>query len=278
MRWANDQRLLVSTRRYRKRGRWFSATRLTAIDRDGSNKISALVHSTISRQGAGGEVKTTRGDDLLYVMPSDPNHVVVAANFDQPGFPSVYRVNINTGRRKKILDSVWPVRTWVADPNGKVRLGYGLHGRTIEIIYRSAEPDAYWSTLWEYGLAEGPGPTPVAFWPRPEQLLVSAPHNGRTAVFRADVSGAAPELNLLKASDKYDLVPRALLAPNSGNIFGIYMAGADKHLFLEPGAAKIQRVLAKEMPDTFNYIVGASDNLKRYVAFSANGTIPGRYY
>jgi len=278
VRWANDQLLLVSTRRYRKHGRWFATTRLTAIDRDGNNKIESLVRSAISRQGNGGEVRTNRGDDLLHILPNEPDYVVVAADFDDPGFPSVYRVNINTGRRQRILESIWPIRTWVADPTGNVRLGQGLHRRKMEIIYRSAEPNAYWSTLWEYDLAEGPGPSPVAFWPRPDQLLISAPHNGRNAVFRADVSGPTPELNLLKASDKYDLVPRALLHPGDGNILGVYMAGADKHLFIKPEATKIQRVLEKEMPETFNYIVSASNNLKRYVAFSANGTIPGRYY
>lgn len=41
-------------------------------------------------------------DGVISLMPTEPDEILVETDFDSPGFPSVYRVNLKTGKRDRV--------------------------------------------------------------------------------------------------------------------------------------------------------------------------------
>ncbi len=274
VRWANDTRLLVSTRKYRRHKNWYSERKIIAINSDGSDQISLLS----PRHGRGSiEHRSNVRDTVLDPLRFDPAHILLAADLDEPGYPSVYRVNVNTGVRNKIVKHQRPVGHWLTDQYGHVRAGFGITGTRVKVLYRrTLESD--WRIAWEYDLADGEGVTPISFHNTPQLMYVTAQHQGRTALFRADMNSVPPKMTLVMASPKYDLAPHILWSPDQHRLAGIYLAGSNKNIFFDKKVAALQRKVDVELSATYNYISSLSHNNRRFIVYAANSKVPGRYY
>ncbi|MCZ6537929.1 MAG: hypothetical protein O6838_08570, partial [Gammaproteobacteria bacterium] len=82
-------------------------------------------------------------------LPNDDDHILVQRRGNRPAFPDVYRMNIRSGKLKKITRNKNDVLTWMTDNNGVVRVGISTGPVTedlnYEVIYR-ADDNSPWET------------------------------------------------------------------------------------------------------------------------------------
>ena len=57
-------------------------------------------------------------DSIVSFLPDDPEHVLIELDLDVANLPSVYKINVNTGRKSRITKGKMSVRSWMADRQG----------------------------------------------------------------------------------------------------------------------------------------------------------------
>ena len=88
--------------------------------------------------------------DILWLPRDGSNQILVSAQNsvfkdDQEFWPSIYRVDVTTGKKKKILAGKGDVLEWGADQNGNIRVGYGYNDthQTSYVLYRKTNDDSF---------------------------------------------------------------------------------------------------------------------------------------
>jgi dipeptidyl aminopeptidase/acylaminoacyl peptidase len=131
-RWAGDGRILISIGfEDTLDGEDIWVTRLVKFD------LASGEYQFVGKQAQGAE-----GDDVLYVAP-DGSYLLLSIQRTVYDYPSVYKVDLQTGSMKlvvKAMDNVWE---WYADQKGVVRFGYWFQGRKTKIYYRSTENEEF---------------------------------------------------------------------------------------------------------------------------------------
>ena len=272
-RWANDERLLVSESRFgREFGQKLLLTQLIGVNRDGALRV--VLTKPYGRRALL-EWLATRQDDVIDMLPHDREHILIAADYDKIQYPSVYRINVYKRWRERIVPYREPIRDWITDRQGRVRIGFGVDKTNLSVITREAD-GADWRTLWHYDMNAQTGPTPIGFGNDPNTLYLRADHNGKDAVFKADLRTRPPRLTLLKASATRDV--GASLITLSHKVAGMYFAGAqDKHLFWDPELTRLQDRIDAARPQFSNFIISISTNGEHFVVASARANTPIEY-
>ena len=290
-RWANDERLLLSETRSRRvwladnqrlrttrirqqaeTDRRTKLTRLVGLNRDGS-KRTALTNPHVKRSRK--SWIASNADHVINLLPQDHNHVLLAADLDEFQFPTVYRMNIYNGSRQRVVAHRPPIRDWMTDRQGQVRIGSTLE--QTKVIFETRDHDgAPWRVLWRYDLNTESGPIPIGFGDDPNILYVRAGHQGRDAVFAADLRIHPPRLTLLQASPTRDV--GAVLIGHSNKIVGLYFAGAqDRYIFWDSKHTQLQRTIDGALPQFRNFIVSMSASGEQFIVASFNPQTPTRY-
>ena len=84
-------------------------------------------------------------------LGDDPDHILMAFEKETFGeYPGVYKVNVDTGRFKRVLSSRTGIQSWEADDNGVPRIGRGTlnNGKEKMIIFDPATDK--WDSYEEY--------------------------------------------------------------------------------------------------------------------------------
>lgn len=113
--WANEKTLIVSIRFASKRYRTDTTeTRLVAIDIDGEEVVQRELVKP--RRGAISDDHVSQfQDNVVSFLPDDPEHILIALDLDIANMPSVYKLNVNTGRRSRVTKGKLSIRDWMAD-------------------------------------------------------------------------------------------------------------------------------------------------------------------
>jgi hypothetical protein len=183
--WVNEKTLLVSIVFAAKRYRTDTTeTRLLAIDIDGDEPVQRQVVKTKRGMYDDGHVSQFQ-DSIVSFLPDDPEHVLIELDLDVANLPSVYKINVNTGRKSRITKGKMSVRSWMADRQGNLRLGEALSYKTGEAAIRvRIGDDDKWHKMFEFNALEEPGIAPLGFAKDPNILYYSAYQNGMT---RSDI-------------------------------------------------------------------------------------------
>ena len=137
-RFANNERVVCSIRSYiipksaaanipgtlAFRGGRIVATRLLAVNVDGSKQVQ-LIKQKRSRIGGQLEWIDPVQDKIVSWLPEEPDQIMVALAREDRTSPSVYRLNINTNRLKKVQGFRKGIFGWGADRNGRIIHGFG---------------------------------------------------------------------------------------------------------------------------------------------------------
>jgi dienelactone hydrolase len=154
-RWATDTRLLCSFRGMNKHNFVYAVTRLAGVDADGKN-MHVLVQGNDSAQGQ-------YQDRIINWNPGPKDTVLIEAdeglsesqiasgahvygNVGTHAEPAVFELNVVTGGLHMRQPARAPIRHWIADKHGQVRLGWGFSGTTISYIAR-LDGDSEWRRL-----------------------------------------------------------------------------------------------------------------------------------
>jgi len=275
--WANNERLLVSIIFASHRdGIPLMETRLLAVNYDGSDPKN-MVKLDYTQSGTEQHESQFR-DDVIDFLLDDEKHVLVGADLDKPGAPSVYRINIYTGKRKRIQSARAPISDWMTDWQGRLRIGSGYKDTDFSIFLKDPK-GRKWRMVWDYKIFEDPAIEPLAFDADPNILYVRYPHKDKDAIFTVDVSKRNLKKKLVFSVPEYDVNGSLLISPKTHKILGVtYLTDRGKIHYWDETAQAFQDKIDKALPTTRNRIISMSRDENRYIVYASSMVQPGIYY
>lgn len=295
-RWANDTRLVCGLREMinaPKGGFVFESTRLAAVDADGKN--SKLLMQELGT--APGEFLGQFQDNVIDWHPSKPNTILVASAENQLDartrsalqsgggslgsaigeFPAVYELDINSGEMRLHSHAREPIRTFVTDGHGEVRFGWGYFGNSAEIEYYVRTSAAnQWRLLFKRD-ALSARLDPVATCPdTPDCAYAFGPAEGRTALWRMDLTGAAPP-KLEFAHPAVD-VPSASIGPDHQLLGVTYETDRPFFYATDSKVKQLIDAVRPALPDAFIRVADSTRDNRLFVLFVTSDIDAGTYY
>ncbi|GAA4874608.1 S9 family peptidase [Ferrimonas pelagia] len=273
--WANDETILfgVGTTRH-QRGVKYSVTRLQVMTLGKDDEP----RNAIRLRNIQGSQLPQLADGVISLLPDEPDHILINLALDVANHPSVYKLDLNSGRVHRVLRAKSDIYTWVADRQGRIRIGLGRSDTEMFVRLYDEGGDNY-RILWEYELFNAPEIDVLGFDLNPNILYLRAEHEGRYAVFRADVSQAEPEMTLFYSHPDYDIDGGLVYSPKTGKAVGIRHGidgnGID---YWDSDYQMLQASLDETLPDHHNRILAETRGLRRYILFSSSESDPGHYY
>jgi len=276
--WVNEKTLLVSIVFAAKRYRTDTTeTRLLAIDIDGDEPVHRQVVKTRRGVYDNGRVSQFQ-DSVVSFLPDDPEHVLIELDLDVANLPSVYKVNVNTGRKSRITKGKMSVRSWMADRQGNLRLGEALSYKTGEAAIRvRIGDDDKLHKMFEFNALEEPGITPLGFAKDPNFLYYNAYQNDKKALFKIHLP--SKKTTLVFADDDYDVDGSLIYSKKTNDVIGINHSNSeDGRIYWNDSRVDFQKSLNKALPDSDVYLVDFSRDENIYLLYTENDYTPGMYY
>jgi dipeptidyl aminopeptidase/acylaminoacyl peptidase len=279
--WVNNNRLVVSTHFPSiTRGYASVETRSMAMDADGGNIVSMVPPPRDKSIKLLPQIQ----DRIIDWMPEDGHHVLMSIVEDYQAFaPTVFSVDVDTGKRTQVLGPRRGIWTWITDRQHQVRVGVKQDDAQIEVIARDPNSDN-WRTLWRYEALGDQEVTPLAFGKDPQLLYVMAPFEGKRALYTArldqlDAKGV-PKMTLLVASDQRDLGGTLKISRQTGELqaFGVADMGDAAQMFWTEPLKELARGIDQALPGRFNEIHGFSDDGNRYIVASSGNGVPDQIF
>lgn len=272
--WANNETLLVSAdypvSRY---GVKYTETRLLKVKADGSDSATSVIKPKSNERYA--QIQ----NNIIDILPDEPNHILMAIDLKVPNQPDVYKINLESERIRHLeYRGKSHIYGWMTDQQHRLRLGFGRDETTI--FYRLYDLETKkWRNIWEYEIFDAPDISPLGFGLNPNELYIRADHNGRYAIFKVDVSKQNLPRELVYADPNYDIEGSLIYSRKTKDVIGVYHGEANNaKVFFADEYAQFQKALNKAIPDAYNNISSFSGDEQKYILFSSNPTTPGAYY
>jgi hypothetical protein len=151
--WGNDDVLLINIGTVDAKGLKKHTNRLYKYDLNTDKKISLLVKPKESHK----ERLTQIQDQIVSIMPSEPDKILMAINFDHRDRFSLYEVNIRTKQRTRLRKFRGSIVDWFADQQGNPRIGTDIDEDVddTKISYKLFSKEGKFErVLWSYELFE----------------------------------------------------------------------------------------------------------------------------
>jgi dipeptidyl aminopeptidase/acylaminoacyl peptidase len=273
--WVSNQRLVVSVHYPSHRSHVDDVeSRLTAIDRDGQNRLMLDEPG-----GFGGNRNGQFQDRVVDWLPEDGHHLLLQVNRAYgDGAPDVVRLNVDTGRRLVVQSRMRDVRGWIADRAHRVRVGVRQDGTQVEVLFCDPDGD-HWRTGWSYTLFSGESVRPLGFGSDPNLLYLVHEHEGRRQAEVVDLRDAALTPKTLIAGLGPWQGGDLLLDPVTGQAIGLSGTQSESAAasFWDPSAQALARAVDAALPGRVNRLLGFSADGMRYLVFSSGNGLPGEY-
>ncbi|WP_096086201.1 alpha/beta hydrolase family protein [Agaribacterium haliotis] len=223
-------------------------------------------------------------DRIVSTLPEKPNHILMQLDLKTPGLPAVYEINLNKKRaKKKAQRTMSNVRRWMADRQGRVRLGIaqsahkGERDREISIQVLNLENND-WFTLWSYKQFEQPPITPLGFAADPNVLYYKADHNGYAAIFKIDIRAENKQGELVFAAEDNDVAGALIYSPLSNDAIGTHHGDGNGWTYWDENYNRLQAMIDKALPERFNVMESFSDDETRLIVSSQKSGMPKHFY
>lgn len=250
----------------------FPASRLVALDVDGS-----AVRVLFQNAGAGDRAisHAQYQDRIVAWLPDDPHHVLIELTDRDGIFPSVYRVDVDSGTAQLEVRPRAPIIDWIADHEGVVRFGYGFRGTTALYVVRAGPLDS-WRTLEQFQRFTRARFDPLAFGASPNHLYVMAPEGQRAAIWQLDLD-RANDMHLVFSRPEVD-VDALIEWPTDWHVAGFqYQTDRPYIHYIDPQAEAVEGMLDQKLPGTYHRVVDATPDGSRLVVMSSSDVVPPRY-
>jgi len=282
-RFATDTRVLCSFRSMgSESGVIFAVARLVAIDADGRN-MKVLVQNSRVAQGQ-------FQDRVLHWHPGSPATVLIEAdeglsqetlttgaaiigNVGTHGLPAVYELNVVSGTLRMRQHAREPIRHWIADAKGQVRLGWGQQGATRS-YYAHLDGDSQWRRLAKFEIfSANHGFEPIAISrDDPNKAYAIADSGGRAALWLIDLKDKDEPL-LVFADPGVDVdMP---LRGRDAQLVGVYYETAYPNVFyLDDREQAISAAVRKAKGGQFTFVIDGTADGNLYLLRSESDTAP----
>jgi dipeptidyl aminopeptidase/acylaminoacyl peptidase len=265
--WATNTRLLCGLRAIAsERGYLFPVTRLVAVDADGKN-MRVLMQGSREAQGQYEDriINWNPGRADTVLIEADEgmsesqlaNNVQVYGNVGTHGLPAVFELNVVTGRLGLLQHAREPIRHWVTDQRGQVRLGSGYSEGTVT-FWVHLDGDQNWRRMIKFEIfSREKHFTPLAISAEdPNQAYAIGPSEGHDALWLIDLKDK-DEPKLLFSHPLVD-VAHPVLARDSRFIGARYDNGYPMMYYADGHIEAMMRGFQKLNPGQFSAIVESS--------------------
>ena len=127
---SNDEIVISSTiveknTRGRKKGFLREWRLLNVSDKKNNKFLSYPVNLMVANQPA----------SLVHILPDDDEHILISYPDKKGIYPSVFKVNVNSGKQEKIIAAQKPINNWLVNSKGQILMGYGsVDGKTKLLV------------------------------------------------------------------------------------------------------------------------------------------------
>lgn len=279
VRWANDQRILISLRTSSsERGLVFGESRLIAMDADKPSPMKNLYEPNQETLSKYPGWQSQFQDNIICQKASEPDQIYVSVDRDKPNSPSVYKVNVNNGRFKRVTRNRGYISDWYTDRDCNVRISEHYNDDTRRVYYKvlDTKTDA-WVDAWSYTVLDEAPITPLGFGGNPNELYLLADHEGYRAIFLANLAEPNFPKKLIHSIPGKDVSGQLIYSERLKDVVGIYLSYTEGFFWNEEFKA-LQAGIDKGIPDSSNFIFDTSANERRYLVYSRSTKNPGLIY
>jgi dipeptidyl aminopeptidase/acylaminoacyl peptidase len=266
-RWAGDERVLMSVG---KTTPYFDdevyMTRLISYEL-ATQKISFVGQRT---QGP-------EGDDILFVDP-DGKWLLLSIQKSVYDYPSVFRVDLVTGKMKEVVRQRPDVWEWFADPSGVVRAGIGFTQKKWSMVYRATE-DASFRRVGSARFDDtdaGLGLMRFVYG-SDEGYILSSEKTGRDALYHFNY--ATLETGALIFESPTNDISDVLLSEDGRTVSAAYYTDVrDRVEWFDPEMKEMQAAIDQAVGSKEAWIVSRSRDRKKILVLVTGANDPGSYY
>lgn len=268
-RWANTERLLCGYSGIdNSRGQLIPVTRMIAVDHDGGNQLVLLQDRLAGHT-------TQFQDDVVDWLPDDPEHVLMELPEDDG--TGVGRVNIYSGKVKKLARGSDYTREWRSDGHGQLRLRHYVSRKTSRWRYRLADEDK-WRLLREWDVEEiNVDYYPVGFAADRNTLMVVKRHEGRLALWAEDLTGQRSD-QLIFSHDAVDVGFPFSLGKYDRIVAIAYSTDRSHFYFFDQELERIVETIAAARPNSNITVVDESWDKRYYLVHVSSDRDAGQYF
>lgn len=277
--WIDEETLVLSIRYASSRyGTDTVETRLVAIDAKKDRDEMRLLIKPKSG-GISDQHFSQFQDNVIDFLNGDPEHILIAVDLDIPNMPSVYKLNVKTGRKSRIEKGKRKIRDWMTDQQGRVRIGMTLDYKDgdASTLIRGIGEDDDWETYFEYNALTDPSIDPAGFDLDPNILYFKQYKGDKRALYKIDLRTKQQEL--VFEDPDYDVNGRLIYSKKTGAVIGLNHSNTPTgRIYWDADRDKLQRSFDAALPDTDNYLVDFSQDENIYLLYTENDFTPGVYY
>ena len=263
--WADVRYVLCGTiLTTRKQHAIVERTKLYSID-----SLTRKVIELNSREGV------AHRDQVIDLTPAMAEHALLQIDTDGLGFPEVVELHVGTGKTRVVQRSHPPIRSWMSDGRGTVRLGLSYEADAAAVFV--PEGGGRWRPLIEQSLADVEAIGPLAIGAN-DELYVLKHHRGRAALFRQTLAAHAKPM-LVFADPMFDISGPLDLDPVTRQLLAVrFVRDAPVVEAFTEKEKSIRAWLDRELPDVSNIIVGRTLDGSRLLVRSSSDTDPPSLY
>lgn len=287
--WASNDRIVASIRYIGHENRSRSLTlkvqrRLLSMTWDGKNIINPNRFKKVGKSNIQFSVRQPQvQDQIIDVLRNDPDHVLIQMDVNRPGEPAVYKLNIKTTKRTRVISGRRSVDYWMTDKDHVVRYGEGFKenrsNKTVRHVafYRKSRNDG-WNTLFDY--VEFKEDRPFYFegyTEDPNIIFITADdENGKRALFTYNVDRKEKVRKIVGGKD-YDIVDVSINDDFEVEYFSYYREKFRTIRLSEEGK-ELDKLIVQLFPDKTVSIGNQSYDKTKSILYVSSPTTPRVYY
>jgi dipeptidyl aminopeptidase/acylaminoacyl peptidase len=275
IRWVNNDNFLVHVHTLVPvQGNSWYVARLVAINRT-TGKMKPLLWD-LAGQNADDVIWTAR-DGSPYALVAAQGSIYTNGDF----WPTVYRVNVETGTRTTVVSGRAGVMGWVADGAGQVRLGYNYDDdrRNARLLYRGEQGGTFRVIDRADTRRRESTLEPMGFVPGTDHaLVVHDDEKGLNTIFETALD-PVKDVKPLWSAPEGSWIDDVILAEDGQTLLGVSLRGSEqKRVWIEPDLVNLQAAFDKSVGPRRARILNFSQDRKRMLVLIDQPESPGSLY
>ena len=275
IRWVNNDNLIVTVYAQQpvEADRW-TITRLLGINRQ-TKKFTRILW----------ESRGQNASDVIWIASDGrPEIMVVAQDSIYLGdsfWPSVWRVNVETGKRNLVQQGRIEVSDWYSDAVGNIRAGvsYNDSSRKFRLLYRATGSGAFRQVDSADTRRLESLTAPFLFIPGTNHALAIHDNDaGRSAIYEVDLTTQDDIRTVYTAPADSEVVSVRLSEDGSALLGASYIGTTTGTVWFDPVLAQVQAAIDKSVPNRRARIVSMNADRRRLLVLIDRADTPGAYY
>jgi dipeptidyl aminopeptidase/acylaminoacyl peptidase len=217
-----------------------------------------------------------RKDQIIGANPNDFDHILIQADDDGNQLPSVFSLNVYDGARAIVVRQSPPIRQFVTDGQGNVRLGWTITGQLNAYYFARKEGETDWRSLERANaFAKKQQLVPVGAATGEDLAYAISEQDGRKALWTFDLMDRR-DPQVLFGHPQADLAAPLL---NDGRLFGMrYDLEKPAAYYTDESLRGVMDEINRQFPRRFSQVVDMTRNEQTLVIHSFSDVDEGTYY